>query len=156
MRQGTWLHFWLAAGILFGGVCPPAGRAAPSLPTVSVLNLPDGSRVTGTDQILKLRVSPPPASGHPDHFHLYVNGRMVKMFTMTRATLSVSLHHLPKGRDRITILSADPTTHRLIGGSGEGQIGGTDTGDMGAMDMSEMRTPPRKIALGTRFVLIVR
>lgn len=156
MSEGIWKVLTLVSVVVFLCVAPVSGEADPALPVVSVLNVHDGARVKGPDLVLRLRVSPPPSPRHPDHFHLFVNGRMVTMFTMVRASRTIQLHHLPKGRDRVAILSADPKTHHLMGESNGGQMSGTDTGEMGAMNMSEMRAPPRKIALGTRFVLFVR
>ncbi|MHB1604781.1 MAG: hypothetical protein ACYCTV_00080 [Leptospirales bacterium] len=142
--------------IVFLGIVPVRGNAAPPFPVVSVLNVKDGFRVKGPDLVLRLHVTPSPSEGHPDHFHLFINGRMVSMFKMTRPNGTIHLHHLPKGRDRVAILSADFEPLRSKEGKSVGGSSGTDLGDMGGMSMSEMRVPPRKIAPGTRLVLYVR
>ncbi|MHB1286037.1 MAG: hypothetical protein ACYCYP_05650 [Leptospirales bacterium] len=153
------LSLFLTLSLIFSS---ERARSSSNLPVVSVLNVHDQSRVKGTDLVLKLRVSPSPSVGHPDHFHIFVNGRMVAMFTMTHALGTVHLHHLPKGKDSVAILAADPKTHRLMDGNaaqgmqGMGDMGGMDMGNNNEMDMSGMGNTPGKDGPGTRFVVVVQ
>ncbi len=162
MQRIVWrVSLWLFFGLSLFSSTERAG-ASSDLPVLSVLNVHNRDRVKGPDLVLKLHVSPPPSKGHPDHFHIFVNGRMVTMFTMTHASGTVHLHQLPTGKDSVAILAADPKTHRLMEGhggqgmQGMGAMGGMDMGNSGGMDMPGMSMPPGKDGHGTKFVVFVQ
>ena len=104
---------------------------------------PAGQTVSGSPVRLRLHILPAPSRTHPLHLHLYVDGRMVLMRTATAPLLSVTLPALAPGRHEVTVVEADPLTHRE-----EGQMSGMkmEDGGMGGMDMGGMdkmgATPP--------------
>ena len=107
---------------------------------------------SGSSIHLRLRILPAPSRSRPLHLHLYVDGRMVLMTTASASTVTVTLPSLAPGRHEVTVVEADPLTHREKGAMPgmEGMDrdhGGMEGMDMGNMDMNGMREsahPSRK------------
>jgi len=83
---------------------------------------------------IRLSLVPPPTPVHPEHLHVYLDGKMILMMTLTSSSTTLSLPRLAPGRHEVTVFEADPMTHkehkdisRMSGMSMEGM-------DMGNMD----------------------
>ena len=84
---------------------------SPEHPSLRILNHHDNEKIHGKKIRLILKVSPSPDQHHPIHLHIYVNGRMATMITINSPRKVVTLHHLPKGKDDISFVQANPLTH---------------------------------------------
>ena len=118
---------------------------------------------SGSPIHLRLRILPAPTRSRPLHLHLYVDGRMVLMTTASASTVTVTLPALAPGRHEVTVVEADPLTHRekgeMSGMKGmEMDNGGMKGMDMGNMDMSGMResAPPSRKGYLAHLTLDVR
>lgn len=118
-----------------------ADEAAPTV-TLS----PTGPTASGSRLHIDLRILPPPTRTHPLHLHLYLDGRMVLMTTATKPVTSISLPPLSPGRHEVTVVEADPLTHREKGEMSGMKMedGGMD--NMEGMGMGEMKTTTKKDA----------
>ena len=132
------LFFW--AAFLFPG--ETLALADEPVPTVTLK--PTGPTASGSRLHIALRILPPPTRTHPLHLHIYVDGRMVLMTTATRPVTSLSLPPLSPGRHDVTVVEADPLTHRENGEMSGMRMkdGAMDT--MEGMDMGEMKPTARK------------
>lgn len=75
---------------------------------------------------------------HPDHFHLYVDGKMATMISMTGPEKTVTLPRLAAGRHRLWFIAADMMTHRIMTDSGMDQQMGGMNGSMNGMSSMSM------------------
>jgi len=108
---------------------------SPTSSSLKILNHHDQEKIHGRSIRLVLRVTPSPDSHHPVHMHVYVNGRMVTMITINSSKRVLTLHHLPKGKDVISFVQANPLTHREMGN----QMEGMDMSDDNMGDMDEKK-----------------
>ncbi|MHB1756245.1 MAG: hypothetical protein ACYCT9_01870 [Leptospirillum sp.] len=105
---------------------------SPEHPSLRILNHHDNEKIHGKKIRLILKVSPSPDQHHPIHLHIYVNGRMATMITINSPRKVVTLHHLPKGKDVISFVQANPMTHKEMGNDMAGMdMSDEDMGDMG-------------------------
>ncbi|MDA8028715.1 MAG: hypothetical protein M0Z25_07045 [Nitrospiraceae bacterium] len=134
------LPLW--AVFLFPGA--PLALADGPAPTVTLK--PTGATPSGSRIHLDLRILPAPTRTHPLHLHLYVDGRMVLMTTATRPVTSLSLPPLSPGRHDVTVVEADPLTHRENGEMSGMKMEGGAMDNMEGMDMGEMKPTAKKEA----------
>ncbi len=130
--------------------------AADASPKVTLR--PVHAAISGSPIHLRLHILPPPTRSRPLHLHLYVDGRMALMTTASASTVTVTLSALAPGRHEVTVVEADPLTHREKGDMSD--MGGMDMGNGGmkGMDMGGMResaSPSRKGSLA-HLILDVR
>jgi len=119
-----------------------------------------GGEVSGSPIHLRLHILPAPTRSHPLHLHLYVDGRMVLMTTATAPSLSVSLPSLAPGRHEVSVVKADPLTHREDGQMsgmtmGDKEMGGMEGMDMGGMGSMSSGEAPRG-ALGHLTLVVTK
>jgi hypothetical protein len=85
--------------------------------------------------IIHLESSPENLLEKIDHFHVYLDGRMVAMFSMNSLTKTVTIPGLLSGAHHIWIIAADKETHRILHSS---PSSGKDAPDADMMDMGSM------------------
>ena len=133
------LFFFWAAFLFPGATLALAGEPAPT-----VTLKPTGPAASGSRLHIALRILPAPTPTHPLHLHLYVDGRMVLMTTATRPVTSLSLPPLSPGRHEVTVVEADPLTHREHGKMSGMKMEDGAMDNMEGMDMGEMKPTARK------------
>lgn len=123
---------FLFAGILLIGLLRSSGPAlAQSGPSPQITLRASAPVVEGHPIYLRIHVSPSPSHRHPLHLHLYVDGRMMLMFTAVQSKTGVTIPPLHAGKHEVKIVEADMKTHQEMGHM-EG-MEGMDMRDMGAM-----------------------
>lgn len=85
--------------------------------------------------IIHLESSPKNLLEKIDHFHVYLDGRMVAMFSIHSLTKTVTIPGLSSGNHHIWIIAADKETHHILHSS---PSGGKNTQDADMMDMGSM------------------
>ena len=120
----------LAATLLLLAGAPYAQAKISEAPVLSILNHHNQEKIHGRSIRLVLRITPSPDRHHPIHLHVYVNGKMATMVSISSAKKVLTLHHLPKGKDVISFVQANPVTHKEMGDD----MAGMDMGDMSGMD----------------------
>ena len=83
---------------------------------------------------IRLSLVPPPTSAHPEHLHVYLDGKMILMMTLTPSSTTLSLPHLAPGRHEVTVFEADPMTHKEHTGTARMSGMSMEGMDMGDMD----------------------
>ena len=125
---------------------PGATLALADEPTPTVTLKPTGPAASGSRLHIALRILPAPTRTHPLHLHIYVDGRMVLMTTATKPVTSLSLPPLSPGRHDVTVVEADPLTHREHGEMSGMKMEDGAMDNMEGMDMGEMKPTARKEA----------
>ena len=123
--------------------------------TLSILNHHDQEKIHGNAIRLVLKISPSPDQHHPIHLHVYVNGRMATMITINSPKKVITLHHLPKGKDVISFVQANPMTHKEMDNDMAGMdMSDEDMGDMGGENQKTKGNNSDKSAIQTITVLV--
>lgn len=123
--------------------------------SLRILNHHDHDKIHGNTIRLVLMPSPSPDHHHPIHIHVYVNGRMATMITINSPKKVITLHHLPKGKDVISFVQANPMTHKEMDNDMAGMdMSDEDMGDMGGGNQKTKGKNVDKSALQTLTVLV--
>ena len=128
MKKGLSL---LTASLILLAVPSYVHAKSPEHPSLRILNHQDQEKIHGRTIRLVLKTTPSPDHHHPIHLHVYVNGRMATMITISSSKKVVTLNHLSKGKNVISFIQANPMTHQEMGNDMQGMD--MSDGDMGTM-----------------------
>lgn len=85
--------------------------------------------------LIHVKVLPETSGSLPDHYHIYIDGKMVAMISIIGHRRTIGISPIRPGIHHVWIIAADMLTHKLLGGSTSTSRSNM-AGQMGGMDMS--------------------